>query len=77
MTPATYCSKFTRMNKNPEEIRTNINTNGILTIDLIKETKEYLHCSICEKWELRLHEKIKLMDEIAEENIGSTKKLNS
>ena len=69
LTPATFCSKFTKMNKNPEEITTKITKDGILTIDLTKEKKEYLKCNICIKWGLRLHEKMKLMDNIAEENI--------
>ena len=61
------------MNKNPEEITTKITKDGILTIDLTKEKKEYLKCSRCVKWELRLHEKMKLMDRIAEENIRLNK----
>ena len=69
LTPATFCSKFTKMNKNPEEITTKVTKDGILTIDLTKEKKEYLKCQTCIKWELRLHEKMKLMDRIAKENI--------
>ena len=63
------------MNKNPEEITTKINKDGILTIDLTKEKKAYLKCNTCVKWELRLHEKMKLMDRIAEENIRLNKEV--
>lgn len=75
LTPATFCSKFTKMNKNPEEITTKITKDGILTIDLTKEKKEYLKCETCIKWEMRLHEKMKLMDRIAEENIRLNKEV--
>ena len=33
------------MNKGPEEITTKITKDGILTIDLNKEKKEYLKCN--------------------------------
>ena len=65
------------MNKNPEEITTKITKDGILTIDLTKEKKEYLKCETCIKWEMRLHEKMKLMDSIAEENMLLCKKLHN
>ena len=63
------------MNKHPEEITTKITKDGILTIDLTKEKKEYLKCETCIKWEMRLHEKRKLMDRIAEENIRLNKEV--
>ena len=75
MTPATLCSKFTKMNKNPEEITTKITKDGILTADLTKEKKEYLKSQTCIRWELILHEKMKLMDQIAEENIRLNKEV--
>ena len=37
LTPANFCSIFTKMNKNPQEITTKINKDGILTIDLANE----------------------------------------
>ena len=75
LTPATFCSKFTKMNKNPDKITTKITKDGILTIDPTKEKKEYLKCETCIKWEMRLHEKMKLMDRIAEENIRLNKEV--
>ena len=63
------------MNKNPEEITTNITKDGILTIYLTKEKREYLKCQTCIKWDMRHHEKMKLMDRIAEENIRLNKEV--
>ena len=63
------------MNKNPAEITTKVTKDGILTIDLTKEKKEYLKCSTFVKWELRLNEKMKQMDRIAEENIRLNKEV--
>ena len=63
------------MNKNPEQITTKITKDGILTIDLTKEKKEYLKRQTCIKWEMRLHEEMKLMDKIAEENIRLNKEV--
>ena len=59
------------MNKNSNDLKTNISNDGILTID----TKDYLKCQACVKWELRLHEKMKLMDRIVEENIRLNKEV--
>ena len=42
LTAATFCSKFTKMNKNPEEIITKITKDGISTIDLTKEKKNQI-----------------------------------
>ena len=56
------------MNKNPEEITTKVTKDGILTIDLTKEKKEYLKCETCIKWEMRLHEKMKSIDRISGED---------
>ena len=65
------CSKSSKLNKNPNDLKTNITNDGILTID----TKDYLKCNTCIKWEMRLHEKMKLMDKIAEENIRLNKEV--
>ena len=75
LTDATFCSKFTKMNKNPEETTTNMTKDGNLTMDLTKEKKEYLKCQICMKLEMRLHVKMNLMDRIAEENIRLNKEV--
>ena len=75
LTPATFCSKFTKMNNNPQEITTKINKDGILTIDLANEKSDYLKCQTCVRWELRLHEKMKVMDRIVEENIRLNKEV--
>ena len=63
------------MNKNPHEITTKINKDGILTIDLANEKSDYLKCQTCVRWELRLHEKMKVMDRIVEENIRLNKEV--
>ena len=73
LTPATFCSKFTKMNKNPQEITTKINKDGILTIDLANEKSSYLKCQTCVKWEMRLYQKMNVMDRIVEENIRLNK----
>ena len=63
------------MNKNPHEITTTISKDGILTIDLANEKNDYLKCQTCLRWELRLHEKMKVIDRIAEENIRLNKEV--
>ena len=71
LTTTNLCSKSSKLNKNPNDLKTNITNDGILTID----TKDYLKCNTCVKWELRLHEKMKLMDKIVEENIRLNKEV--
>ena len=71
LTKTNLPSKSSKMNKNSNDLKTNITNDGILTID----TKDYLKCQACVKWELRLHEKMKLMDRIAEENIRLNKEV--
>ena len=75
LTATNLCSKSSRLNKNPNDVKTNISNDGTFTMDLTKETKEYLKCNTCVKWELRLHEKMKLIDKIAEENIRLNKEV--
>ena len=65
---------FVAISQRPK-YQSKITKDGILTIDLTKEKKEYLKCNTCVKWELRLHEKMKLMDKIAEENIRLNKEV--
>lgn len=75
LTAATFCSKSYRLNKNPNNVKINISNDGILTIDLTKETKEYFKCNNCIKWELRLHEIMRLLNKIVEENIRLNKEV--
>ena len=75
LTPATFCSKFTKMNKNPHEITTKIDKDGFLTIDLANGKSDYLKCQTCLRWELKLQEKMKVIDRIVEENIRLNKEV--
>ena len=71
LTKTNLFSKYSKLNKNPNDLKTNITNDVILTID----TKDYLKCNTCIKWEMRLHEKMKLMDKIVEENIRLNKEV--
>ena len=63
------------MNKNTQEITTKINKDGILTIDLANEKSSYLKCQTCVKWEMRLYQKMNVIDRIVEENIRLNKEV--
>ena len=51
-----------------KDMKNHINKVGILTTDLKMETEEYLKYNNCFEWESRLNEKMKLINQISEEN---------